>query len=274
MNNAYALRAPRMRSPPRWRCRRCVARRAPALAQIQTRRSERAIDGDLCRACRDAGEPRPTTTRPLSRQLRRPTSRGLADPVVTSSDPSTAASQAASEPAAAAAQGDTYKKDDLIGAAEGVFGKGAEGVARMIEDLLKKQGEPNAYIVGREAGGAFVVGAALRLGHAVPQGRGPAAGLLDRPVDRVRRGRQRGQHLRAGLQPLRQPRTSTSASRRARAQAYFVGGLNASYMRKGDMVLIPIRVGAGLRLGVNAGYMKFSKKQTLAAVLSSAKRIA
>jgi hypothetical protein len=32
-------------------------------------------------------------------------------------------------------------------------------------------------------------------------------------------------------------------------------------MRKGNTVLIPIRVGAGLRLGVNAGYMKFSKKQ-------------
>jgi predicted acyl esterase len=44
-------------------------------------------------------------------------------------------------------------------------------------------------------------------------------------------------------------------------QAYFVGGLNASYLRRGDVVLIPIRVGAGLRLGVNAGYMKFSKEQ-------------
>ena len=32
-------------------------------------------------------------------------------------------------------------------------------------------------------------------------------------------------------------------------------------LRKGDVVLIPIRVGAGLRLGINAGYMKFSKKQ-------------
>ena len=44
-------------------------------------------------------------------------------------------------------------------------------------------------------------------------------------------------------------------------QAYLVGGFNASYLRKGDVVLIPIRVGAGLRLGVNAGYMKFSKEQ-------------
>src|SRR3546814_10603025 len=56
----------------------------------------------------------------------------------------------------------TYKRDDLIGAAEGVFGKGAEGLAGIIEDILKDQGEPNAYIAGREASGAFVVG--LRYG--------------------------------------------------------------------------------------------------------------
>ncbi len=44
-------------------------------------------------------------------------------------------------------------------------------------------------------------------------------------------------------------------------QAYVVGGLTASYLRSGDVVLIPIRMGVGMRLGINAGYMKFSKKQ-------------
>ena len=43
--------------------------------------------------------------------------------------------------------------------------------------------------------------------------------------------------------------------------AYLLGGFNASYLRRGDVVLIPIRVGVGARLGVNAGYMKFRKKQ-------------
>ena len=52
----------------------------------------------------------------------------------------------------------TYGEDDLIGAAEGVFGAGAEGLARMIENILEEQGEPNGYIVGREGGGAFVFG--------------------------------------------------------------------------------------------------------------------
>ena len=44
-------------------------------------------------------------------------------------------------------------------------------------------------------------------------------------------------------------------------QAYLVGGFHVSYLRRGDVVLIPVRMGAGLRLGVNVGYMKFSKKQ-------------
>ena len=56
----------------------------------------------------------------------------------------------------------THKKDDLIGAAERVFGKGAKGLGELMEKILADQGEPNAYIAGREASGAFVVG--LRYG--------------------------------------------------------------------------------------------------------------
>jgi hypothetical protein len=62
----------------------------------------------------------------------------------------------------ASANGQSWHEDDLIGAAEGVFGKGAKGLAMMIRDILKKQGEPIGYITGREAGGALVVG--LRYG--------------------------------------------------------------------------------------------------------------
>jgi hypothetical protein len=46
----------------------------------------------------------------------------------------------------------------------------------------------------------------------------------------------------------------------AEGNAYVVGGLTASYLRRGDVVLIPIRMGVGARLGVNAGYMRFSEK--------------
>jgi len=161
---------------------------------------------------------------------------------------------------AAQAQGATYHKDDLIGAAEGVFGKGAKGLASMIEDLLKKQGEPNGYIVGREAGGAFVVG--LRYGsgtlfHKVEGQRpvywsGPSVGF------------DAGANAANTFVLVYNLYDSEELYKRFPAgegQAYVIGGFNASYMRHGDMVLIPVRMGVGLRLGVNAGYMKFSKKQ-------------
>ena len=155
---------------------------------------------------------------------------------------------------------ETYKEDDLIGAAEGVFGKGAQGVAKMIQGILKKQGEPNGYIVGREASGA--VGVGLRYGsgtlyHKV-EGQmpiywtGPSIGF------------DVGANAASTFVLVYNLYDTDQLYERYPAgegDAYVVGGLTASYMRKGNVVLIPIRVGAGLRLGVNAGYMKFSKKQ-------------
>ena len=58
---------------------------------------------------------------------------------------------------AAMSAADTYERDDLLAAGEGVFGKGAEGFASIIEKILSEQGEPNAYIAGREAAGAVLV---------------------------------------------------------------------------------------------------------------------
>lgn len=183
-----------------------------------------------------------------------------AEPVVTSPDASTAASQAAASPEAAAAQGDTYAKDDLIGAAEGVFGKGAEGVARMIEDLLQKQGEPNGYIVGREAGGAFLVGARYGSGTLYHKVEGQKPVYWTGPSIGLDAGANAGNTF-VLVYNLHDTEELFERYPAGEGAAYAIGGLNASYLRKGDVVLIPIRVGAGLRLGVNAGYMKFSKKQ-------------
>lgn len=165
-------------------------------------------------------------------------------------------------PVTTAAQnaGQTYGEDDLIGAAEGVFGKGAEGLAKLIEDLLKKQGEPNGYIVGREAGGAFIVGARYGSGtlHHKVEGTqpvywtGPSVGF-DVGANAA--------NTFVLVYNLYDTEDLYKRFPAGEGQAYFVGGLHASYLRRGDVVLIPIRVGAGLRLGVNAGYMKFSKKQ-------------
>ena len=155
-------------------------------------------------------------------------------------------------------QGATYHKDDIIGAAEGVFGKGAEGLARMIEDLLKKQGEPNGYIVGREAGGAFIVGLRYGSGTLFHKVEGQKPVYWTGPSIGFDAGANAGKTF-VLVYNLYDSQDLYKRFPAGEGQAYIVGGLNASYMRQGDVVLIPIRMGVGLRLGVNAGYMKFTK---------------
>ncbi len=228
---------------------------APVVAQVQPVDPDKAIDGDLA----PGAKPSPTPT-PAPTIAAEPVASPATDPVVTSADPATAAAQASTDPAAAAAQGQTYKQDDLIGAAEGVFGKGAKGLAGMIEDLLKKQGEPNGYIVGREGGAARVVGLRYGSGTLYHKVEGQRPVYWTGPSIGFDAGANAGNTF-VLVYNLYNTQDLYKRFPAGEGQAYLVGGFNASYMRRGDIVLIPIRVGAGLRLGVNAGYMKFSEKQ-------------
>jgi len=181
-------------------------------------------------------------------------------PVITPSSPASAgASYAPSVPAAASPTG-TYHEDDLIGAAESVFGKGAKGVADAIQRILKKQGEPNGYIKGREVGGAFAVG--LRYGsgtlHHKVEGQRPV--YWTGPSIGFDAGASAGNTF-VLVYNLYNSEDLYKRFAAGEGQAFVVGGFNVSYLRRGDVVLIPVRAGVGLRLGVNAGYMKFSKKQ-------------
>ena len=175
-------------------------------------------------------------------------------------DPSASATApSASERASDAVRGGTVPRKDVFTAAEGVFGKGAEGLADLIEDLLRDQGEPSAYITGQEAGGAFVVGARYGSGTLHHQIEG------DRPVywTGPSLGFDFGADANKVFVLVYNLHDSQRIFRRypaAEGHAYAVGGLTASYLRRGDVVLIPIRLGVGLRLGVNAGYMRFSEK--------------
>lgn len=238
---------------------------AGAQAQVQQIDPNTAIDGDLpARPGSQALPPAPARpVPPPSAPAAPPATTNTGDPAFSSP---AAAPGMASLPAAPGAQkgtaadGTTYREDDLIGAAEGVFGKGAKGLALMIQDILKKQGQPNAYITGREAGGAVVVG--LRYG----------SGTLHHKIEGERpvywTGPSLGFDLGANaantfvlVYNLHDSEDLFKRYGAGEGQAYFVGGFNVSYLRRGDVVVIPVRFGAGLRLGLNAGYMKFSRTQ-------------
>jgi hypothetical protein len=156
--------------------------------------------------------------------------------------------------------GGAYEPDDLIGAAEGVFGSGARGLAGVIRDILRKQGAPNGYIAGREAGGAFAIGLRYGSGTLCQKAQPPLPVFWTGPSI----GFDAGANAAKTFVLVYNLNNRDDLFRRFGAgegQAYFVGGFNVSYLRRGNVVLIPVRLGVGLRLGINGGYMKISRRQ-------------
>lgn len=240
-----------------------IAPLTPAQAQVQTVDPDAAIDGDLnggntTFSQSPSGElPSAPATAPAS---------GNGTPIGQQGSVSGWNADQIATPAPSATPGPnadtsvTYREDDLIGAAEGVFGKGAKGLADVIKDLLAKQGEPNGYIVGREAGGAFAIG--LRYGsgtlHHKVEGERPV--YWTGPSIGFDAGANAGNAF-VLVYNLYDTEDLYKRFGAGEGQAYLIGGFTVSYLRRGDVVLIPVRAGAGLRLGANVGYMKFSHEQ-------------
>lgn len=238
---------------------------APVAAQAQVRTVDpnSAIDSDLAPVPQQNGTPSDPGIDPnVQSGGSAPADSGAPynPPPASAGSTATGAPVTANSPPAAIAPSDSYQQDDLIGAAEGVFGKGAAGLAGIIEKILKDQGRPNAYIAGREASGAFVVG--LRYG----------SGTLNHKIEGKREVYWTGPSIGFDVggnaantfvlvYNLYDTQELYHRFPAAEGTAYLVGGFTASYLRWGSVVLIPIRLGVGYRLGVNAGYMKFTEKR-------------
>jgi hypothetical protein len=234
----------------------------PVSAQIRSVDPNSAIDADLAPVQGSQGTPPAPQSQPEPQQPADTQVYDSSAQAPVRNAPQTATGQAVTgtSPPAAPDVKTSYQEDDLIGAAEGVFGKGAKGLAGIIEKVLKEQGRPNAYIAGREAAGAFVVG--LRYG----------SGTLNQKVEGKRDiywtgpsiGFDAGGNAGNTFVLVYNLYDTQDIYRRFPAgegTAYFIGGFTASYLRRGDIVIIPIRLGVGYRLGVNAGYMKFTEKR-------------
>lgn len=228
-------------------------------AQVRTIDPNSAIDADLApRANQTRTTPAPTTP-PYTPPVDTPVPSPSTDPAPAGDTTrSSGTDQMADRTSAAEASG-TYKREDVLSAAEGVFGKGAQGLAGMVEKVLKDQGEPNAYIAGREASGAFVVGVRYGSGvmtHRVEGNRqvywtGPSLGF-DVGGDASK--------VFVLVYNLYDTQDLFHRFPAGEGRVFFVGGFAATYLRRGNTVVIPIRLGVGWRLGANVGYMRFSEK--------------
>jgi len=156
---------------------------------------------------------------------------------------------------------DQFSPDELIEAGHRFFGGVSRGLAMIVQRAGSEWGQPNGYILGEEAGGAFVGGLRYGDGTLYTKNAGDRRVFWEGPTVGFDAG---ADGARTMMLVYNLPSTEAIYDRFGGidGSAYFVGGLGMTALTARDIVLVPIRTGVGLRLGANLGYLKFTSRPT------------
>ncbi len=155
----------------------------------------------------------------------------------------------------------TYSQDEIINAGHGFFGSVSRGLAGAIESLFSKQGRPNGYILGEDAGGAFVAGLRYGEGRLYTRDAGEHKVYWQGPTVGYDFGGE-GSRVMVLVYNMRSPSDIYQRFGGVQGSAYLVGGVSVQLQQRDDVTLAPIRAGVGLRLGANVGYLKYTRAPT------------
>jgi len=156
---------------------------------------------------------------------------------------------------------ENFTVDEIVDAGHRFFGTVTDGLARVVEYAFSREGYPNGYILGEEAGGAFVAG--LRYGEGVLYTKhlGRHKVFWQGPSIGYDFGGE-GSKTMILVYDIQHPAEIYRRFAGVDGSAYFVGGVGLTFQRNGEVVLAPIRSGVGLRLGANVGYLKYTREPT------------
>lgn len=154
-----------------------------------------------------------------------------------------------------------YTIDEIRAASAGLFGQVSANLGGVIEHFFRKSGRPTGYILGDEGGGAFLAGVRYGKGKLYMRSGGTQEIFWHGPSLGVDVGGEGSKTLFLiyrlnGADQLYSSFTGVDGS------AYLVGGVGATLVTNGTVIMAPIRSGIGLRLGANIGYIRFTPKAT------------
>lgn len=151
-----------------------------------------------------------------------------------------------------------YDQYETTHEAVNFLGGSAEAVAKLMDKAFAEYGRPNAYIKGEEGGGAFVIGVRYGKGELVTKSGFKTTVYWQGPSVGWDFGADAGKVFIL-VYNLPQPDLIYQRFAGVNGSLYFVGGLGMNYLRSQNIIVAPIRVGVGIRLGASVGYMQFTK---------------
>ena len=156
----------------------------------------------------------------------------------------------------------SYSENEVVDAGHRFFGTLSTGLAKAIQWAFKKSGRPNGYILGEDAGGAFIAGLRYGEGKLYTKNYGVRRVFWQGPSVGYDFGGD-GNRTMTLVYNLRSPNGIYRRFGGVQGAAYLVGGVSVQFLRGGrDMTLAPIRTGVGVRLGANIGYLKYTRRPT------------
>jgi hypothetical protein len=155
----------------------------------------------------------------------------------------------------------TYSTNELVASGHAFFGTISRGLALTVQEAVRRWGEPNGYILGQEASGAFFGGLRYGEGKLYTRNQGERRIFWQGPSLGFDWG---GDGARTMMLVYNLPAVAAIYRRFAgvNGSAYLVGGFGLTAVAADEIVVVPIRSGVGARLGINMGYLKFTPEPT------------
>jgi hypothetical protein len=155
----------------------------------------------------------------------------------------------------------SFSADEIKGAGHRFFGEVSMDLARVIEYAFQRAGRPNGYILGEEAGGAFIAGLRYGEGTLYTKDAGNHRVFWQGPSVGYDFGAE-GSKTMVLVYDLYSPSEIFNTYPGVDGSAYFIGGVGITFLARNHVRLAPIRSGVGLRLGANIGYLKYTRQPT------------
>src|SRR5581483_9979902 len=168
---------------------------------------------------------------------------------------------AQSNPPPASDTGRKFAPQEIVEAGHKFFGTVSRRLPAAVEKATSQWGQPNGYILGEDAAGAFVGGLRYGEGTLYTKNAGDLRVYWQGPSVGFDLG---GEGARTMMLVYNLPSTEAMYQRFAGidGSAYFIGGFGMTALTANHIVLVPIRSGVGMRLGANIGYLKFTPTAT------------
>jgi len=162
---------------------------------------------------------------------------------------------------AQSANSSQYNTQEIIDAGHGFFGSTSGGLAKLVEKAFQSYGLPNGYILGQEASGALIGGLTYGEGQLFTKNAGQHDVFWQGPSLGWDYG---GNGNRTMMLVYNLPSVEGVYGRfgGVSGSAFAIAGLGMTVLKRGDVLVVPIRTGVGARLGVNIGYLKMTPTPT------------